>query len=301
MMRSIRSLLEKYEFHPTRYQMKGKVTFIDTDRGKFAIKEMEHDKEEIWNYLRSRNFLYYPEIIGKENHFFITKLEEDIPMPREQKAADLVDLMALLHSKTTHYKEVDISDYKEIYEDISNNIFYLQTYYDDMMSVIESHVIMSPSEYLLARNITFVYTSLNYAKTTLEEWYDMVKTMTKQRMVVLHNHLELSHFIRNQNTYLTSWDKAKFGIPIFDFYKFYRKHCLEFDFDDLFKRYERTYPLRQEERTLLFILLALPDKIEWNENEFVMCQRISNMIDRMYKTEKLISPYNTEKKEQEQQ
>ena len=145
MMRSIRSLLEKYEFHPTRYQMKGKVTFIDTDRGKFAIKEMEHDKEEIWNYLRSRNFLYYPEIIGKENHFFITKLEEDIPMPREQKAADLVDLMALLHSKTTHYKEVDISDYKEIYEDISNNIFYLQTYYDDMMSVIESHVIMSPS------------------------------------------------------------------------------------------------------------------------------------------------------------
>ena len=67
MMRSIRSLLEKYEFHPTRYQMKGKVTFIDTDRGKFAIKEMEHDKEEIWNYLRSRNFLYYPEIIGKEN------------------------------------------------------------------------------------------------------------------------------------------------------------------------------------------------------------------------------------------
>ena len=48
MMRSIRSLLEKYEFHPTRYQMKGKVTFIDTDRGKFAIKEMEHDKETFY-------------------------------------------------------------------------------------------------------------------------------------------------------------------------------------------------------------------------------------------------------------
>ena len=58
--------------------------------------------------------------------FLITKKEVDISMPREQKAEDLIDLMALLHHKTTHYKEVDISDYKELYEDISNNIFYLK-------------------------------------------------------------------------------------------------------------------------------------------------------------------------------
>ena len=62
-MRNIRHILDKYELHPTRYQVKGKVTFVDTDRGQFAMKEMEHDQEEIWNYLRSRNFLYYPEII----------------------------------------------------------------------------------------------------------------------------------------------------------------------------------------------------------------------------------------------
>ena len=258
-MRNIRHILDKYELHPTRYQVKGKVTFVDTDRGQFAMKEMEHDQEEIWNYLRSRNFLYYPEIIRYEDNILVTKKEQDIAMPREQKAADLTDLMALLHHKTTHYKEVDISDYKELYEDISNNIFYLQTYYDDMMSVIESHVVMSPSEYLLARNITLVYSALAFAKDALEKWYDMIKDKRKQRMVVLHNHLELSHFIRNQNAYLTSWDKAKFGIPIFDFYKFYKKHGLEFEFDELLKRYERAYPLLEEERLLLFILIALPD------------------------------------------
>lgn len=299
-MRNVRHILEKYQLHPTRYQMKGKVTFVDTDRGSYAMKEMEHDQEEIWNYLRSRNFLYYPEIIRYENRILVTKLEQDIAMPKEQKAEDLIDLMALLHQKTTHYKEVDISDYKELYEDISNNIFYLKTYYDDMMTIIESHIIMSPSEYLLARNITLVYSALNFSKETLEKWYEMIKDKRKQRMVVLHNHLELSHFIRNQNAYLTSWDKAKFGIPIFDFYKFYKKHCLEFEFDELFKRYERSYPLLEEERLLLFILLALPSKIEWNDSEYAMCQKISNMIDEMIKTEKLISPYNTKNREQEE-
>lgn len=299
-MHNIRHILDKYELHPTRYQVKGKVTFVDTDRGQFAMKEMEHDQEEIWNYLRSRNFLYYPEIIRYEDNILVTKKEQDIAMPREQKAADLTDLMALLHHKTTHYKEVDISDYKELYEDISNNIFYLQTYYDDMMSVIESHVVMSPSEYLLARNITLVYSALAFAKDALEKWYDMIKDKRKQRMVVLHNHLELSHFIRNQNAYLTSWDKAKFGIPIFDFYKFYKKHGLEFEFDELLKRYERAYPLLEEERLLLFILIALPDKIEWDDSEYVMCQKVSNMIDMMYKTEQFISPYNTENRKQEQ-
>ena len=299
-MRKIRHILDKYELHPTRYQVKGKVTFVDTDRGSYAMKEMEHDQEEIWNYLRSRNFLYYPEIIRYEDNILVTKKEQDIAMPREQKAADLTDLMALLHHKTTHYKEVDISDYKELYEDISNNIFYLQTYYDDMMSVIESHVVMSPSEYLLARNITLVYSALAFAKDALEKWYDMIKDKRKQRMVVLHNHLELSHFIRNQNAYLTSWDKAKFGIPIFDFYKFYKKHGLEFEFDELLKRYERAYPLLEEERLLLFILIALPDKIEWDDSEYVMCQKVSNMIDMMYKTEQFISPYNTENRKQEQ-
>ena len=128
----------------------------------------------------------------------------------------------------------------------------------------------------------------------------MIKDKRKQRMVVLHNHLELSHFIRNQNAYLTSWDKAKFGIPIFDFYKFYKKHGLEFEFDELLKRYERAYPLLEEERLLLFILIALPDKIEWDDSEYVMCQKVSNMIDMMYKTEQFISPYNTENRKQEQ-
>ena len=41
----------------------------------------------------------------------------------------MIDLVGLLHNKTTYYKEVDESDYKELYEDITNNIIHLNGYY----------------------------------------------------------------------------------------------------------------------------------------------------------------------------
>ena len=290
-MHNIRHILDKYELHPTRYQVKGKVTFVDTDRGQFAMKEMEHDQEEIWNYLRSRNFLYYPEIIRYEDHILVTKKEIDISMPREQKAEDLIDLMALLHHKTTHYKEIDISDYKELYEDISNNIFYLKTYYDDIMSVIESHTIMSPSEYLLARNISRIFISLNFCKEEIENWYELIKDKTKQRVVVLHNNLDLSHFFKMDSSYLISWDKSKIGIPIFDLYILYKRHALDFDFSEVLRQYEQSYPLQKEERQLFFILIALPPKIDFDKSIYEQTKEISNQMDIMYKTERLISPY----------
>ena len=37
--------------------------------------------------------------------------------------------------------------------------------------------------------------------------------------------------------------------------------------------------------------MALPDKIEFNNNNYNMCVTISNFIDELYKTEMIISPY----------
>lgn len=81
---------------------------------------------------------------------------------------DLIKLVSLLHNKTTHYKEVDFADYKTIYETLSNNIEYLYSYYNDIITLIETKVYMSPSEYLLARNISKIFGSLNFSKQELE-------------------------------------------------------------------------------------------------------------------------------------
>lgn len=301
-MRELNELLKKYELKPYKYQKLGKANLIETNHGKYIVKEKLRDTNPtIFTYLDARSFPYYPQIISDpDDDYVITEYQESIDMPDEQKMLDMIDLVTLLHNKTTHYREVDEADYKKIYEDISNNIDYLKSYYMDLITVIESRVYMSPSEYLLARNISKIFSALNFCSNELEKWLELVKSKRKQRFVVLHNHLELDHFIRNKNAYLISWDKSKIDLPIFDLYKLYKKHGLDYDFDSILKYYEKNYPLLEEERKLFFILISLPDKIEWIPSEYETCKKVSRQIDSLFKTEALLSPYYTKDKKQHQ-
>lgn len=298
-MNQLNTVLKKYELKPNCYRKNGRVTIVDSKRGTFVVKpKKENMDENIYKYLESRNFNYYPIRINDEtDDYQITEYVEEIDMPEDQKILDMIELVSLLHYKTTHYKEVDEDDYKKIYEDIMNNANYLYSYYIDVISIIESKVYMSPSEYLLARNISKLFAAIEFSKGEIEKWYELVKEKRKQRLVVLHNNLEIDHFIRNKNSYLISWDKSKIDIPIFDLYKLYKKHALDFDFEVIFNTYEKNYPLLEEERKLLFILISLPDKIEFDDSEYEMCKKISRQIDTLYKTEKLLSPYYSKQKE----
>lgn len=296
-MRKINEVLKKYALKPHRYIKEGNVVIIDTEKGKYVIKEKKINNK-IYNYLNSRNFDYYPNFINDYNEDYeITEYIEEFDIPEDQKMMDLVDLISLLHNKTTHYQETDEDDYKEIYEDIGNNIVYLNSYYSDLINIIDTKVYMSPSEYLLARNISKVYAALNFSKGELDKWYEIVKNSHKKRLVVLHNNLDLSHFLRNNSSYLISWDKAKIDIPIFDLYKLYKHNGLDFEFSEVLKRYEKSYPLLEEERKLLFILMALPDKIELTNDEYRNCKKVNEMIEFVYKTEMIISPYYSKKEE----
>lgn len=298
-MKPLNKILKKYQVVPNEYRKTGKATIVSSNIGRYVIKEKNPNREEnIYRYLNSRNFNYYPRIISDtEDDYEISEYIEEIDMPNEQKMLDMVELVSLLHYKTTHYKEVDEDDYKKIYEDIRNNVDYLYSYYIDIITMIESKVYMSPSEYLLARNISKIFSAIQFSKGELDQWYEMVKDKRKQRLVVLHNNLELNHFIRNNNSYLISWDKAKIDMPIFDLYKLYRKHALEFDFEVILRAYEKNYPLLDSERKLLFILITMPDKITFDKTEYEMCKIVSKQIDTLYKTEALLSPYYSKEKE----
>lgn len=290
-MLKINEILKRYEIKPRKYTKNNNVMFIETENGKYAVKK-NLNNQYIIDYLKSRSFNYFPKTINKtEEEYSISNYIESYNIPDEQKILDLIDLVSLLHNKTTHYKEVTEDNYKEIYEDINNNIEYLYTYYTDIITIIESKVYMSPSEYVLARNISRIFSNLEFLKNELENWYSLVKEKKKQRLVVLHNNLELSHFISNDINYLVSWDKAKIDIPIFDLYKLYLRHGLEFDFAEIFKRYERNYPLYEDERKLFFILILLPDKIEIRNNEYETSKQIGKMMDFLYKTQMFVSPY----------
>lgn len=290
-MKEINEILKYYNYKPHRYKKIGKTIIVDTDKETIVVKKKNNFNEQINAYLESRNFDYKPDIIFVNNGYEVTKYIEQVDIPLEQKILDMIDLVSLLHSKTTHYKEITEDYFKELYEDLSNNIYYLKSYYNDLITIIESKIYMNPSEYLLARNISRFFASLNFCEKELEIWYQIVKEKKQTRLVVLHNNLNLEHFIRNKSSYLISWDKSKIDNPIFDLYKLYRNHGDYFDFNSLLKRYEMSYPLLEEEKKLLFIMIAMPIKIEFTDNVFKNCEIIGKEVDLLYKTEVLISPY----------
>ncbi len=272
------------------YRKQGKVTIIETNDGKYIYKEGKINSQ-ILNYLKSRSFDYLPFFLNSENDpYQLTNYIDNMDIPNEQKILDLIRLIALLHSKTTHYKEIDLDYYEKIYEDLDNNLNYLYLYYTDLITIIETKVYMSPSEQLIARNITKIYDHISSTKQQLDHWHAHIKEKRKERRVVLHNNLKLDHFIESKSPYLISWDKAKIGSPVFDLYKLYQNHCLDFDFETLLNEYENHYPLKKDEKELLFILINAPDLIDFKQTEYQNCLHISKMIDKLYKTENLISP-----------
>ena len=295
-MQEINEILKKYDLKPRNYKRNNNNLEIQTKTGIYHIKQ-KNKQQHIYDYLKTRNFNYIPKIISDDNdEYEITEHIKSYEIPNEQKMIDMINLVSLLHNKTTHYEETKENDYKEIYEDIKNNIEYLYSYYNDTINIIDTKIYMSPSEYLLARNISKIFNALNYANNEIDEWYKIVKQKTKKRLVVLHNNLELDHFISNDKKYLISWDKSKIGIPIFDIYKLYKKHALEFEFSELLKIYEKNYPLLEEERKLLFILISIPQKLELDKTEYENTKEAGKMMDYIYKTEMLISPYYSDKR-----
>lgn len=297
-MHEISEFLKKYHLTPNSYQKKGKAIIVTTKDGKYVIKSKNRENNNIFKYLESRNFHYFPpKLSSEEDDYELVPYIEEPDMPQEQKMMDFMDLIALLHSKTTYYEEIDLEEFQKIEEDIHNNIEYLTSYYNDIITLIENKIVYSPSEYLFARNVSIILDTLSYLEELLDSWYKMVKDKRKVRYVVVHNNLDLDHFLKEKNNYLISWDKSKIDLPIYDLYKLYKKNHLIYDFDNLLKRYERIYPLLEEERRLFHILILLPDKIEWNASEYEMCGKISDMIDSLYKTKDFVLPYYSKNSE----
>lgn len=287
----VRKIASEYNIPINKITIKNNTRIIDD---KIVLKKKKNnDLNNVYKYLKSRSFDYFPEPITIDNLYEVYPFLEDTYEPSEQKATDIMHLLGLLHSKTTFYREIDIDKNKEIYENISDELEYLNNFYNDLITMIEKEVYMSPSGYLIARNINIIFSSIYYAKHNLEEWYKKIDNNKNERVVNIHNNISLDHYIKNEKPYLISWNKSRIDSPIYDLLSFYKNHYLDFDFDDLFHFYESGYPLKEDERLLLFTYMAIPYKIEIISDEYEMCIKINKMIEYLYKTSNLIMNYHS--------
>ena len=150
----------------------------------------------------------------------------------------------------------------------------------------------SPSEYEFVRNYSKIQASLLFAEQELSEWYELVKEKGKERVSLIHNNLELDHYIKDQDRdYLISWDNAKFDSPVLDLANLYKNEFFTIEFSSLFNEYMSISPLNSEELKLFFIIISLPGEISFEGTEFDKCKNMRLKLDYIFKTELFLTPY----------
>ena len=170
-------------------------------------------------------------------------------------------------------------------------------YYEEILNNIDSIVYMSPSNYLIARNSSLIYSMISYAKYNLNRWYSLVEGKRKVRMVNIHNNLKLEHYLKSsEKSYFISWDNSRIDMPIYDIISLYKNNYLDYEFKELFDIYLAKYPLHEDEMLLLFIILSIPPKIGYSKSEYLNVISIRKYIDYIYKTSDLLSKYSKEEK-----
>lgn len=297
MNNELKQIIEKYK--PLKYTIKGKTVNLFSTAGDYVIKPTTKNISELFNYLRSRNFNNFPNVIEQNNNYITYEYVKSLDTPKEQQLLDLVLLVSKLHNKTAYFKEVTEDKYTEIYDNIKSNILFLKDYYSKMYDEAFNEIYTSPSNYYFLLNYSLINNDLAFIENELDEWFNLVKETNKQRVCLVHNNLSLDHFVKGMDSYLLSWDKYTFDTPIVDIVNLYKNEYLTCDFSGILKEYLKNFKLSKDEEKLLFILLSLPDQIEKEANEFNNTCNVTLTIDYIKRTEKLIRPYYTEKKKEE--
>lgn len=290
-MNSINILTKIYK--PYKITVKGSVKIFNSSNGNYVIKEKKNkDIKELYKYLSSRSFISFPKLIeDSRDGINVFEYIEDTSIDNEQKLLDLVNVISLLHNKTCYYKEVTNDKIKSIYEELLGRVNFMEEYFNTMIYNIEDNVFVSPANNLILNNSSKIFDSLTFLKSEIEEWYKISVDLNKIRVCLIHNNLDLEHYIKNSEDYLISWDNYKIDSPILDIVKLYKKVYLDMNFSEALSIYMDNFRLNDSEKKLLCIMLVLPDEINLSTNELKNVSVIRKYLDYIYKTEDLIKPF----------
>ena len=293
-MNDIKRLLKKYNYKIKKVSFIGKVKIIDTDDNKYVIKKIDNaDIKEIFRYLKSKGFNNYLDFINdiSDNYLVFQYIDNDI-RDDNSKAKDLIYLMALLHSKTYFYKSFPIDQIKKNYESKIDELNNIEKYYEKLKMNAESDIYMTPSNYYLLRNISWIFHSIDSSKYFINKWYDSVKNKKNIRICMTHGNLELNHLIDSDNKLLISWDKAKNDSLVSDIIILYKKYYDKLPFYELISLYNSYFKINDDELYFLFSLMLYPEEVILDKNEVLNMKKVFNLINYLQTSSDIISKYH---------
>ena len=295
-----KEFLSSFNLRLDKYQEKGNTIIIDTNRGRYIVKDNKYtDKEKLFDYLDSRSFKNYLRPVFSNSDYDVYDYIEEFSVPFEERAVDIINIISFLHNKTTFYRTINLDKIKKTYEELTNKIDDLNNYYHNLQDNIEQIEIMAPSDYLIIRNCSFIYSNLRFCKDSLNKWYKIVSSKQKERVVTLHNNLKLDNILEGHEKLLISWDRSFKANPIYDLYNLFNNSYNIVDFESLYKIYLSKYPLLEEEQLLFFVLISMPRKINLEEDEIKQCISIRKDLDRLDRINKFILDNRSEKEKKE--
>ncbi|MBQ3468801.1 MAG: hypothetical protein IJH18_01915 [Bacilli bacterium] len=253
--------------------------------------------KEIYNYLEAKDFRYYLEPIRTKKGIDEFAFLKETKIDNNDKALDLMYILAYLQNKTTSYEDINLDKVKEKFESINERIISLRNYYYQLQDKIERKVYFNPSEYLLMINISLIYEALNQAKTTIDKYYELVTKKAKIRKVFIHGKLELNHFFDNEDKKLISFNNLEKDLPIYDFIYFYKTHYRDADMIDLFNAYQNKFLYSEEELMLLFSEILVTNKVEIRDNSYLVYEKVQNLIEYVQITKNFVLKQNEKYKE----
>lgn len=269
---------------------------IETDDGKFFMVP-RGNREKIFHYLETKKFPFFlPIIFFYRNVYEVYRyMDDDIDI--NDKAINLVHILSLLHIKTTTYQEVVLDNVKKLYEDILNQLDSLFQFYQELVQNVESHIYMSPDEYLFIRNSSLFFQNLEQSRQYLEKWYQIKKNATRERLVFLHGSPSLDTFIDGDNPCFLDWDFSRKGYVIYDFLYFYKKNYLMLEMQSLFQIYQSKYSFSEEELYLFYSLILLDEKIQFSSNHYENTVLVQGRVAYATKVRNFVLEQNQKKQE----
>lgn len=272
------------------------MTIINKNNNKYNKILKTRNKKDLFNYLKNREFNNYLEPYEEtESYELYRHIEDNIPI--EDKAKDLIYIIALLHNKTTTYEKYGIDDVKELYELQKTKIYKLKEYYYSLHDKIENQIYYYPEEYLLLKNISLIYKLLSKSEELLEEWYKSQIKETKVRKCTLHRNLTLKKIKEEDNKiYLIDWDNYSKDLVIYDFIIFYKNEYKILEMTSLYDLYLSKYPLTKTEQLLLYSNLSLPKQVLLNKSHYENTINIKYLITYATNTLNFISKYDEKNK-----
>lgn len=284
-MNKLINILKERNIHPISYQKNKNVWIINH---MYTIK-LNTNNYDIYKYLISKEFMYFPKNFNNINdNYDLSLFIDELKINNQERINDYIKIISLLHLKTSYKREIDLDEIKDKYESISNRIISLRNYYLKLNDKLDQFIFLSPSAYLLLRNISLIYSILNNSEILLNEIYNKIKNDKSIRVSLLHNNPDLNHLLISDKEYLISWDKSYFNSPIYEIENIYRKYYNIIELNDLLKIYESINKLTDIEKKYLLVLLAIPKEINLTNNTYQDTIIINDEINYLTKVYDLL-------------